>query len=54
MGVMSYMLVDPGLAARCPLISALRSWRPVKGENTETYKTSRSFIYIEAGSVSLC
>lgn len=48
MGVMSYMLADPGLAAGCSLISASGSSGP---ENRETYKTSWLFIYIDFGSV---
>lgn len=49
MGVMSYMLADPGLAAGCSLISASGSSGP---ENRETYKTSWLFIYIDFGSVT--
>lgn len=52
MGVMSYMLADPGLAAGCSLISASGSSGAVRGENRETYKTSWLFIYIDFGSVT--
>lgn len=52
MGVMSYMLADPGLAAGCSLISASGSSGAVRGENRETYKTFWLFIYIDFGSVT--